>query len=185
MMSAGEYRKIMIRKNLLIILFLCLCIIGVTGMIVYYNKLKTTTAALETTKNNLQESNKNLEIANQYLLKLKDTLEKQKENYANVLTSNDPKAIKMAARTIEKSRDSARKYSREGYYKLKAKNFEGARADFDKSEKFYNGYRDSYDVYFLLWKNRGKLNEPKVQQQVMQQILTKYNSLRILSKDDL
>ena len=192
MMTVEEYKNRMLRKNLLIILFLCLCLIGISGAVIYYNRLKATSQALETAKINLQQKNDSLKTvtedlleANQYLQMLKDTLAKQREDYANILTSNNPKAIKQAAQTIENSRDSARIYARIGYNKLKAKDFNEARVAFDRSEKFYNGYRDSYDVYFLLWKNRDKLNDPKVQRQVIQQILAKYNSLRILSKEDL
>ena len=192
MMTVEEYKNRMLRKNLLIILFLCLCLIGISGAVIYYNRLKVTSQALEIAKVNLEQKNdslkrvtKNLLETNQYLQMLKDTLAKQREDYANILTSNNPKAIKQAAQTIEKSRDSARHYARVGYDKLKAKDFNGARVAFDISEKFYNGYRDSYDVYFLLLKNRDKLNDPKVQRQVIQQILAKYNSLRILSKEDL
>jgi hypothetical protein len=192
MMTAEEYRKIMLRKNLLIILFLCLCIIGVSGAIIYYNRLaanrkelKVAEVELQRKNDSLQRATTELQSANQSLQELKDTLAKQKANYADILISKNPAVIKQAAKTLQVSRDSARIYAREGYRKLKAKDFKGAMDAFDKSEKFVNGYRDSYDVYFLLWKNRSNLNDPKVQKQIMQQVLTKYNSLRILSRTDL
>ena len=185
MMTAEEYRRIMQRKNLLIVLFLILCIAGIAGAVIYYNQLKKTKDALNTTAIELEIKKDSLLRATESLQQLKDTLARQREDYANLIVSNDPVAINKAAQKIERSRDSARKYAREGYFKLQSRDFDGARMAFDKSEKFYNGYRDSYDVYFLLNQNKDKLNDPDVQKRVMQQVVNKYNSLRIISRNDV
>ncbi len=71
MMTAQEYKNRIVRKNLLIIVFLSLCLVGVSGAVVYYNKLKRTTKALKIAEINLQRKNdslnkltKNLQDAN-------------------------------------------------------------------------------------------------------------------------
>ncbi len=119
----------------------------------------------------------------------KDSLAKQKERFENTVASavknNEPEILKSAVKTISTARDSARNYARIGYYKLKEKDFVGAKQAFDKSEKFYNGYRDSYEVSFLLSKNKDKLNDPKVQKELLEKIQKDYNSLGILSKADI
>ena len=185
MMTADEYRRVMLKNNILVILFLFVCIAGVIGAVLYYNKLKETNNKLKVAEAEIQLKNDSLREANEFLEVLKDSFAIQKERYAKILVSNNPTAIRAAAQTIERSRDSARAYAVAGYNKLKAKDFEGARIAFDKSEKFYNGYRDSYEVYYLLTRNKSKLNDPKVQQQVMNQVFTKFNSQGIIKRADL
>jgi hypothetical protein len=56
---------------------------------------------------------------------------------------------------------------------------------FNKSEKAYNGYRDSYDVWFLLWSDRTNLGNPATQKKLLEKIFNDYNSLRILTQADI
>lgn len=184
-MTAEEYRKKIIRRNLLIVAVLAICLAGIVGAVTYYNKLKEAKAEVQLKNDSLKIRTRELVEANRSLEILKDSLARQKEQYANILVSKNSTAINTVALRIEKSRDDARTYAREGYAKLKSRDFKGALKAFDMSEKSYNGYRDSYEVYFLLWTNRDKLDDPAVQKQIMQQVYSKHNSLRIISREDV
>lgn len=188
----NESRKKVIRFNTLLSLFFCFIIVGLAGAIYYYKKI-----------NNLYEEK---EVLNIRLTKAahKDSLNSdsiQKQNiklgeFAKLLEVCATKtkipgfdsatAISLKAEVTDiKKRDSARKYSEIGYTKLKAYDFISAKNAFDKSEKFYNGYRESYEIYYLLYKNMNNLADPETQKKIMQKILTDYNSKNILKGSDI
>jgi hypothetical protein len=60
--------------------------------------------------------------------------------------------------------------------------FRGALNAFDNSEQAYHGYRDSYEVYYLLWKNKQLLDDPEKQEELIQIIMKKYDTYGLLKK---
>ena len=196
MMTAEEGRRRVLRNLILISLFFCLMILGIVGTVYYFQQLQKTTAALRKVEagliivnDSLRATTLDLNLANAALEKARDTLSKRKQEVDRLIeladSSNSISVLKPYVESLTVSRDSARSYARMGYSKLKAKDFKGAMEAFRSSEKAYNGYRDSYEVYFLLWSNRTKLEELSVRKQILKTVIEKYNSLRILNSGDL
>lgn len=178
-------RRKAFRYNLLLILFLLVIMVGLFGAVWFFNEL-------ESKKAQLNEANQKLEKANTELENIRNKLAKEKTNRDSIISliyrPSDTVRIKGIGKIItgiNNSRQQAEEYARAGYDKLKQYDFPAALDYFNKSEKAYNGYRDSYEVYYLLWQNKNQLDDPVVQDKVMTQIITKYNSLKRLSMADI
>jgi len=178
-------RRKAFRFNLLLILFLLVIMFGLFGAVRFYN-------ALESKKAQLSEAYEKLEKANAELEEMRNNLAMQKSNRDSIIKliykpsdSLKVKGLDKIVSGIDHSRETAGKYARSGYMKLKNYDFKGALDDFNNSEKAYNGYRDSYEIYFLLWKNKERLDDTDAQREIMQMILKKYNSLRMITASDI
>ena len=186
-------RKKLIRYNMLMTLFVCFVIAGLAGAVYFYIKLQNVTARLEEANKKLEEAKKELQqkkdsldatsISRNQLNAILDSLQRQPEHGEQSRYFNEIK--KVVDSSITTSREEARKYARTGYEKLKAYQFEAAMKQFAESEKAHKGYRDSYEVYQLLLKNKRNFNDPKVQRMLLEEIYTKYNSLGKLSRSDI
>jgi len=193
-----ENRKKVVRYNLLLSLFFAFIIVGLAGTIYYYNKLKKLNSQLEASKkrellinDSLRKTASALQYSKDSLQEAKATLAKQKAINDSILIAcfkaTPTKKSEKVTTLVNKltiSRDAAREFAREGYRKLKDHDLKGAMEAFNKSEKAYNGYRDSYDVWFLLWSNRANLDNPATQKQLLEKIFNNYNSLQILTQTD-
>lgn len=194
-----ENRKKVVRYNLLLSLFVVFIIVGLAGTIYYYNKLKRLNSELEASKirelfinDSLKKTTIALQFSKDSLREAKATLAKQKAFNDSILiacykTTSAKKSenVTTLVNKLTTSRDAAREFAREGYRKLKDNDLRGAMEVFNKSEKAYNGYRDSYDVWFLLWSNRTSLDNPATKKQLLEKIFNDYNSLRILTQADI
>ena len=193
MMTIEENRKKVVRNNILMSLLFCITIIAVIGAAYYYNSVKSSEIKLLTAKQQQQTLNDSLAIHKRKAENQLDTIAKLQRLLNNISqTPNNcdsifiiQKKINNILRPVTNARDAAREFARSGYDKLIKKDLVGAMNDFDKSEKAYNGYHDSYEVYFLLWQNRNKLNDPKVQQQLLEKIQKDYNSLKKLTPSNI
>jgi hypothetical protein len=190
-----ESRKKAIRFNTLLSLFVCLVIIGLAGAIYYYNKINDLYEQKEILNKNLANAADSIKKLNTVLegfaidykqsintgntTGVADTVLKKLKSVVNVITTKNLDTTK------SRNRDTARKYSEIGYDRLKAYDFAGAKSAFDKSEKAFNGYRESYEIYYLLYKNMNMLHDAATQKRVMQKILTEYNSKNILKISDI
>lgn len=190
-----ESRKKVIRFNLLLILFFSLIIIGLAGAVYFFGVVKKQNEDLEKAK--LKDS-----INTAIIKKQNDTLEYYTIRFKQLLNTGQ---IKDADSTLTKgvnsivnsittsnldsaktqSRDLAREFSEKGYAKLKNYDFRGALDAFNKSEKALNGYRESYEIYYLLHKNIDNLKDPDTQKRIMQKIQNDYNSKNILKASDI
>jgi cell division protein FtsB len=196
MMTVEENRKKVRKNNLLISLLFCLMIIGVAGAAYYYRNLKIAKTnvlrqkkELETLKDTLANQNERLESLVDSIINFKNILDSISRttyvsNDFSRIQKNLDKLLQPAIH--EKSnRDSARQHARDGYDKLIKKDFIGAMNDFGKSEKFYNGYHESYEIHMLLRKNQDKLGDPAVQRQLLEKIKKDYNSLQKLNSRNI
>lgn len=181
----GKKRKRALTYNLLLSLCLCLVIIGFIGTIHFYRKVKKSELKIIIQKDSLEQLSVELEKW-QHLNKIS---EKKRQSNDSLLIKefkrNGSKNIKPILNNISISSDSAHYYAQIGYNKLKHYDFIGAKDAFAKSEKSYSGYRDSYEVYMLLWKNRNSFDNPVIQKQIIEKIFVDYNSLGILKKTDI
>lgn len=95
----------------------------------------------------------------------------------------------MAATTIigeaKKNRDTALFLNKRGYELLKERDFPHALKCFQASENAYNGFADSYEMAFLLRKNRDKFNSSQGQEYLMQTIYSQYNKLRVIKETNI
>lgn len=178
-------RRKAFRYNLLLILFLLLIMVGLFGAVWFFNELETKKAELKSANQQLDSLNALYQAAT-----IKAT--KERANRDSIITqiykpsdSLKIKGLDKIVSGIDNSRETAGKFARSGYMKLKNHDFKGALSDFSNSDKAYNGYRDSYEIYFLLWKNKERLDDPDAQREIMQTILRKYNSLRMISTSDI
>jgi hypothetical protein len=189
----GKNRKRVFNYNLLLILCCCFVIIGFLGTIYFYSNLNEAKIKISEQNDSLKVLTKELKYSKDSLQEAKASIAKEKATNDSLLVKlyeggNDSKGIRGLRKIINNirtSRDSARNYAHLGYEKLKQYDFPGAEEAFDKSEKSYSGFRDSYEVYFLLRNNRNIYNDPAVQKQLLQKIIEDYNSLGILSKKDI
>ena len=175
----AESRKKVIRYNIMMVLFFCVVIIGVAGSVYYFNeskrlntKLKIAEIRLKFSNDTLTLTNNSLKLARDSIKILLDLRETQLITASENPGSNTMEKLKVLADSIQKTRnrDSARAYSEIGYQKLSERKLIEAMYAFDKSEKWYNTYRESYEIYFLLWKNKKDLNIPAVQTQLLKKI---------------
>jgi hypothetical protein len=175
-------------------LFICFIIIGLAGALYFYHNLKDLNTKLGDTQQKLQESKDSLQESKDSLQLAKNTLTQYKitiDNYVllsdsiNKHTDEKNPGLDSLVKVINHSRDTAREYAHKGYYDLKDYHFDMAMKDFHKSELAYNGYHDSYEVYFLLWQSKQGFDDPVVQKQLMEKILAKYNSFGLLNKKDI
>lgn len=159
------------------VLFFCVVIAGTTGSVYYFNKNKTLYAQLIKTSAALEEAKKADSI--KYELFISEKQQHAKDNARNdslfvalskKCGNKDIQGVQSAVNAITLSRDSARKYSEIGYNNLSKNKFPEALEAFHKSEQWYNGYRESYEIYFLLWKNKKDLNDPALQTQLLKKI---------------
>ena len=187
-----DHRKKAIRYNILLSFCFLLVIGGLVGAIYYFCLVKSQ-------KQTIKEKNESLVILTKELQYLKDSVQTSKDSLAKVKSRNDSlltelyrasgsKGIVGITKVVEginTSRDSARSYARLGYELLRKRDFTGAKDAFYKSEQAYNGYRNSYEIYFLLWQNKTKLNDPVTQRQLMTKIVKDYNTYNVLSPNDI
>lgn len=178
MLTLEEYTKRKRANNILVLILLLILTTSIISIIYLYKKLKTKTIDLEKAKIELQ--NKDAVMA--YVMKQSRGGEQKLAKVDSIVKSKNPQK---EFNTIIESAKFAEQFAREGYELLKVKNFIGAKNAFDKSEKSYIGYKSSYDIYFLLWKNRDKLNDPDTQKEILEIVYNKYNSFGILNKNDL
>ena len=185
-MTAEENRKKVIKNNLAISLLFFITISGIGGAVYFYNESVKAKASLEQANNEVSRKNDSLKTINRDLDNLRDSLEKQKKILNNQVEALTKPEVSINILTpVLAARDTARNYARIGYQQLKEGNFAAALNSFAKSEKSSPGYRDSYEVYFLLRKNRANLNDPAVQRQILEKIYKDYNSLQIIKKNDI
>ena len=195
MMSVEENRKKVRRNNLLVSLLFLVMIIGVAGAVIFYRNLKLAKKTVQEQKHNVDSLNNILEKQNTRLELLVDTIILFKTQLDSIYkNSNVPNEIYKIQKNLDnilqpvitgRNRDSAREHARDGYDKLIAKDFKGAMVEFDKSEKFYNGYHESYEIKTLLKKNEDKLGDKEVQQQLLIKIKNEYNSLQKLNNRNI
>jgi hypothetical protein len=194
----AEDRKKVIRYNILLSLFIIFIIAGLIGTIFYYRKLQQSNLKLAVSQRSESLAKDSLLKTTGALQRSKDSLQAAKTILANEKSRNDSllvevskkcpqniQGLQTAVTSITTSRKTARESAREGYEKLKNYDFQGAMDAFNRSEKAYNGYRDSYDIWFLLWSNRANLNSADVQKQLMEKIIKNFNSLKILAPSDI
>jgi hypothetical protein len=192
-MTVEENRKKVRRNNLLVSLLFLVMIAGVAGAVYYYSNLKKEKAIvkeqkdeLEKIKNDLALSNKKLESYADFM----DSISKVKIRLDSFAWTNNPQSeilrqqinLNKLIHPVIKSRDSARKYTRDGYDKLNKNDLKGAMIEFEKSEKFYKGYHESNQIHQLLKENENKLSDKEVQQQILIKIKQDYNSLQRLKQ---
>lgn len=178
-------RRKAFRFNLLLILFFLVVMLGLFGAIRFYNALESKKAELKLAYDELEKKNVELDSIRAGLAKdkaIRDTIINQIYKPEDI---NRVKGFDTIIKKIDNSREAAGKYARSGYMKLKSYDFKRAMEDFRNSDKTYNGYRDSYEVYILLWKNKDRLDDKDAQREIMVTILKKYNSLRMLSYSDI
>jgi hypothetical protein len=196
MMTIEESRKRTYKTRLLLIAFFCVMIIGLSGAIYYYLKLRKASTQLANSEKILQVKNdslrkvtNDLHQANQYLESSRQVLANQKSIIDSLITRSvkdkNPSLLINLADSINTGRSTAAAYENLGYMKLKEKDLVAAKDAFNKSEKSYNGYHQVYEIWFLLYKNKDKLNDPEVKQQLLKQILTNYNRLGFLKPADI
>jgi flagellar motor protein MotB len=192
-MTVEENRKKVRRNNLLVSLLFLVMIAGVAGAVYYYSNLKKEKAIvkeqkdeLEKIKNDLALSNKKLESYADFM----DSISKVKIKLDSISWANNPQSeilrqqinLNKLIHPVIKSRDSARKYTRDGYDKLNKNDLKGAMIEFEKSEKFYKGFHESNQIHQLLKENENKLSDKEVQQQILIKIKQDYNSLQRLKQ---
>jgi flagellar motor protein MotB len=194
-MTVEENRKKVRRNNLLVSLLFLVMIAGVAGAVYYYSNLKKGKAIvkeqkdeLEKIKNDLALSNKKLESYADFM----DSISKVKIKLDSISWANNPQSeilrqqinLNKLIHPVIKSRDSARKYTRDGYDKLNKNDLKGAMIEFEKSEKFYKGFHESNQIHQLLKENENKLSDKEVQQQILIKIKQDYNSLQRLKQPE-
>jgi len=184
-------RKKIVYQNLWSSIFFALIIFGLAGTIFFYNQSESSKRREMLVNDTLRMMATALQYSKDSLQEAKATLAKQKAINDSILIvlykatpSKSSESITTAVNKLTNSRDAAREFNHEAYRKLKVRDFRGAMEAFNKSEKAYNGYRDSYDVWFLLWSNRAKLDNPTTQKQLLEKIVNNYNSLKILTNAD-
>lgn len=192
-MSVEENRKMVRRNNLLVSLLFLVMIAGVAGAVYYYSHLKKAKIKvqeqkdeLEKIKNDLALSNKKLESYAYFM----DSISKVKIKLDSIAWANNPQSeilrqqinLNQLIYPVIKSRDSARKYTRNGYDKLNKNDLKGAMIEFEKSENFYKGYHESNQIHKLLKENEDKLGDREVQQQILIKVKQDYNSLQRLKQ---
>ena len=193
MMSVEENRKKVRRNNLLVSLLFLVMIAGVAGAVYYYSNLKKAKIKVQEQKKELEKTKKELEISNKKLesyADFMDSISKVKIRLDSFAWANNPQNeilrqqinLNKLIYPVIKSRDSARKYTRNGYDKLNKNDFKGAMIEFEKSEKFYKGYHESNQIHQLLKENEDKLGDKEVQQQILIKINKDYNSLQRLKQ---
>jgi hypothetical protein len=119
-----------------------------------------------------------------------DSISKVKIKLDSISWANNPQSeilrqqinLNKLIHPVIKSRDSARKYTRDGYDKLNKNDLKGAMIEFEKSEKFYKGFHESNQIHQLLKENENKLSDKEVQQQILIKIKQDYNSLQRLKQ---
>ncbi len=196
MMTIEENRKRIYKTRLLLIVFFCVMIVGLSGAVYYYLQLRKTSKQLANSEEVLQVKNDSLKKvtndlhqANQYLVSSRQVLANQKLIIDSLITrfakDKNPSLLIGLADSITAGKDAAAAYEKLGYAKLKEKDLVAAKDAFNKSEKSYNGYHQVYEIWFLLYKNKDKLNDPGVKQQLLQQIFVNYNRLGFLKPGDI
>jgi hypothetical protein len=181
-----QKRRRVIAQNLLLFFLLLLMFIGISGSVYYYSELKEANTKLSKNEIVLKSQQNKLDSLNEILRQRNIVLKKDKEFLESTIDSaSHAKNPKLILQPIVAARDSARKYAETGYKMLKMRDFNGAFIAFNKSENFYNGYRESYEVAFLLRKNRQRWNDPQRQNELLDTIYRKLNSKKILRKEDI
>ena len=171
MMTIEENRKRIYKTRLLLIVFFCVMIVGLSGAVYYYLQLRKTSKQLANSEEVLQVKNDSLKKvtndlhqANQYLVSSRQVLANQKLIIDSLITrfakDKNPSLLIGLADSITAGKDAAAAYEKLGYAKLKEKDLVAAKDAFNKSEKSYNGYHQVYEIWFLLYKNKDKLNDP-------------------------
>ena len=182
------------RNNKIIIALLLVLSVAVGFAVYSYYELNNTKAALSTANTRLNNTNDRLKTSEaelQLKTKVLDSVvasirhtNARQDSLINLAARSPAEARRILAPVI-RDRDSAREYSKLGYRLLKQKDFAGAQKAFQASENAYNGYRDSYEVSFILRKNKKNLNDPAVQTRVLDQIYNQYNSRKMLQSTDI
>lgn len=190
-----DSRKRALKFNILLSLFFIVIITGLAGAIFYYNRINNLYEENNTLNSSLTKAIDSIKILNTTLESIAIDY-KQSINTGNTTGVSDTEINKVNRivnvitttnldTTKARNRDTARYYSEIGYARLKAYDFMGAKNAFDKSEKAFNGYRESYEIYYLLYKNMKQLNDAGTQKMIMNKILEKYNSKSILKATDI
>lgn len=186
MMTAEENKRKIIQNNIRMSLLFAVTIIGIGVAIYFYGKLKDTNGKLRDTTASLESAKKDLKNAYDTLEKINQALSDTKKKLENILdAASQAPNPETVLKPIAVKRDAAREYARIGYDKLKKNDLAGAMDAFHSSEESYHGYRDSYEVYLMLYKNRDSLNDRRVQQRLLEKIQKDYNSLQILKRSDI
>ena len=199
MMTIEENRKRIYRTKLILTVFFCIMIAGLSGAIFYYLRLQSTSTQLSKSEKILKGKTDSLNKATDSLSKMAtelnrinlylDRLVKQKTITDSLIAlsagDKNRSILNSLADSLSSAKNLAAIYEKSGYMKLKEKDLVAAKDAFNKSEKSYNGYHQVYEIWFLLYKNKDKLNDPVVKQQLLEQILARYNKQGFLKPADI
>ena len=179
MMTIEENRRKVFRTNLLLSLFFCVMLIGVIGAVYYYQESKEAKTLVQLKNDSLSRMGTTLDSINQSLLSSKRELEKQKASTDSLIRLSikdaNPAILRPVINRVDNSMKLAAEYELKGYGRLKAGDLIAAKDYFNKSEKAYNGYHQVYEIWFLLYKNRDKLNDPETKQRLLNQVKKDYS----------
>jgi hypothetical protein len=70
---------------------------------------------------------------------------------------------------------TASELERQGYERLLARDFEGARRAFEAAERSYPSFHQVYEIAHLLQREQSRLRSPEVQRRVLTQIISEYS----------